>query len=264
MTDLVLPLGRVFSFGLERHGCLGHDSTESQALPKEIEALRGVDVVSVSAGGRHALALTYTGGVYSWGADPRILGHGTPFGVDTGMIGLIKELPRRIEALRGVRVRCVAAGRQHSCAVTDEGHVYTWGRGRTGALGHFEFENEPLPKRVEMLYGNGICAVGVAAGGDHTLVAISGGAVWGFGSLNAIGAWNDPFVEAMRDARALAEDEEEGEGEDSVSDDYYFFGSPEGYYNGPPSIMDDTSNFLFPHGRASSSMPLRIPVEVLV
>jgi alpha-tubulin suppressor-like RCC1 family protein len=119
-------------------------------------------------------------------------------------------LPKRIEALRGVRVRCIAAGSGHSCAVTVEGHVYTWGQGGTGALGHMSFENEPFPKRVEMLYDNRVCAVGVATGAKHTLVADADGAVWGFGYLNALGAWNDPTVKAMRDGEDGSTDENFG------------------------------------------------------
>jgi hypothetical protein len=60
------PLGRVFSFGSGEDGMLGHGSTETQVLPKEVEAIRGVDVASVCAGQSQVLALTYTGGVYSW------------------------------------------------------------------------------------------------------------------------------------------------------------------------------------------------------
>jgi alpha-tubulin suppressor-like RCC1 family protein len=219
-----------------------------------------VDVATVSAGHQHVLALTYTGGVYSWGEDLRVLGHGSPFGGDLEIFALLKELPRRIEALRGVRARCVAAGRSHSCVVTVEGQVYTWGAGERGALGHLEFEDEPLPKRVETLHKDGGFAVGVAAGGDHTLVAGADGAVWGFGYLNALGAWNHPTVKKMRDALALAE----FEGENGVSDDYALFGKLHGYENGPPSQMEGNYIFLFPHGRASISVPLRIPIEVLV
>jgi alpha-tubulin suppressor-like RCC1 family protein len=111
-------------------------------LPREVEALRGVDVASVSAGQGHVLALTYTGGVYSWGHYGVALGHGTPSGGDIPITEKPTRLPTRIEALRGVRVRCIAAGTRHSCTVTavtengEGGFVYTWGDGRTGALGH--------------------------------------------------------------------------------------------------------------------------------
>jgi E3 ubiquitin-protein ligase HERC2 len=151
-----VPSGRVFSFGRWNCGCLGHGSGGSQLDPKEVEALRGVDVASVSAGGWRVLALTYTGGVYSWGKYGLPLGHGGPSSEARPLGDMSTSLPTRIEALRGVRVRCIAAGQRHCCAATDEGHVYTWGRGWTGALGHMEFGDEPLPRRVEMLYYTGV------------------------------------------------------------------------------------------------------------
>jgi alpha-tubulin suppressor-like RCC1 family protein len=227
-------------------------------LLKEIEALRGVDVASVSVATDHALALTYTGGVYSWGDDAgdawMALGHGRSFDGDPAGSNLpILRLPRRIEALRGVRVRCVAAGEMHSCAVTDEGHVYTWGQGETGALGHMEFQNEPLPKRVETLHDKGVLAVGVAAGGFHTLVADADGAVWGFGGLNSIGAWDDPTVKAMRDAEDGITDDDSGlfrrlDYEDEGSDER--------------GLNRASFNFLHPHGCADICMPVRVPVDV--
>lgn len=70
-------------------------------LPMEIEALRGVDVASVSAGGGHVLALTYTGGVYSWGKNWRALGHGGPLLDDDTIGGIQTHPPERVEALRG-------------------------------------------------------------------------------------------------------------------------------------------------------------------
>jgi hypothetical protein len=193
------PLGRVFSFGSGEDGMLGHGSTETQVLPKEVEALRGVDVASVCAGQSQVLAL-YTGGVYSWGNND---GHPLPSGGDTDMTRLP---PRRIEALRGVRVRCISAGLRHSCAVTVEGEAFTWGVGSTGALGHWSFAHEWLPKRVEMFHIHRVFVVGVSAGAEHTLVADADGAVWGFGCLNALGIWNAPMVKAVREASVGSEE----------------------------------------------------------
>ena len=37
-------------------------------MPEELEALRGLDVLTISAGAQHVLALLTSGDVYSWGA----------------------------------------------------------------------------------------------------------------------------------------------------------------------------------------------------
>jgi hypothetical protein len=117
-----------------------------------------------------------------------------------------------------------------------------------------EFEDKPLPKRVETLYDNGVFAVGVAAGAEHALVADAKGAVWGFGTLNAIGALNNPSVTAMRDAeKGSAEGDSRlisrMDYEDDILDEGLAFDR-----NG--------FSFLFPHGCANISLPVRVPVDV--
>ena len=47
-----------------------------------------------------------------------------------------RERPTLVTALSGRRVVCIAAGSNHSAAVTEEGTVYTWGKGSYGRLGH--------------------------------------------------------------------------------------------------------------------------------
>jgi hypothetical protein len=110
-----------------------------------------------------------------------------------------------------------------------------------------------LPRRVEVLHGNGVFAVGVAAGEKHTLVAGADGAVWGFGRLNSIGGWNDPLVKTMREA------------ENGVTEYSAIFGDSmyEITEDAAPALRD-TYNFLFPHGRESIAMPVRIPIDVRV
>ena len=49
-----------------------------------------------------------------------------------------RDTPCLVLGLSGKKVVSVAAGSMHSAAVTDEGAVYTWGRGSYGRLGHGE------------------------------------------------------------------------------------------------------------------------------
>jgi len=48
----------------------------------------------------------------------------------------------------GFRVRDVAAGSNHSAAVTSAGELYTWGLGEYGRLGHGDNLTQLTPKRV--------------------------------------------------------------------------------------------------------------------
>ena len=86
---------------------------------------------------RHVLALTEQGAVYSFGSGGSgRLGHdGEPF----------FTMPKRIEALRSVRVVAVAAGALHNLVLSAAGEVYSFGNGAYGALGHGGRERQSPP-----------------------------------------------------------------------------------------------------------------------
>ena len=76
-------------------------------------------------------------------------------------------------------VRTVAAGSDHSLAVSEAGEVFSWGTGGVGQLGHGDREVQLRPLRIAGLGGVRVCAV--QAGPWHTLAAASDGAVYGWG-----------------------------------------------------------------------------------
>ena len=85
-------------------------------VPRAVATLVGVVVRSVAVGFTHTLAVSGEGVVYSFGGGEKgQLGHGATEGLHT---------PRAIEALQGVRVSVVAAGRHHSlaCSQRDSNH----------------------------------------------------------------------------------------------------------------------------------------------
>jgi len=67
----------VWSWGWGACGQLGHGDEQSRLLPKKVEAFADQNVIAVSAGVRHSLALTGDGAVFTWGqGDTGCLGHG--------------------------------------------------------------------------------------------------------------------------------------------------------------------------------------------
>jgi len=83
--------GAVWSWGGGDSGRLGHGDGQNQLLPKKIEALAGRRVVTLSAGGRHSLASTADGAVFTWGkGESGCLGHGEDLSDQL--------LPKKIEA----------------------------------------------------------------------------------------------------------------------------------------------------------------------
>ena len=69
-----------------------------------------------------------------------------------------------IDSLRDKRVTQVACGGSHSACVTAEGHLYTWGRGRYGRLGHGDSDDQSRPKLVETLVGWKVSGTGEGGG----------------------------------------------------------------------------------------------------
>ena len=72
--------------------------------------------IFIIIGGKHCLALSVDGEVYSWGeGDDGKLGHGNKTHCDR---------PRVIEALRGKDISFIACGGAHSAAITATGEIF--------------------------------------------------------------------------------------------------------------------------------------------
>jgi alpha-tubulin suppressor-like RCC1 family protein len=101
---------------------LGYGSSVLEfGTPYRIFALASVRITSVATGAEFTVAVTEAGAVYSFGFGDGRLGHGQREEED----GVY--LPKRIEALDGIYVTTVAAGRSHALALTRCGQVYSWG-----------------------------------------------------------------------------------------------------------------------------------------
>jgi len=175
--------GSVWSWGCGWNGRLGHGDTQSSLLPKKVEALGGQRVVAVSAGGSHSFALTADGSVWSWGGgDYGRLGHGDEQD---------QLLPKKVEALAGQRVVAVSAGLVHSLALTGDGFLWSWGKGEEGRLGHGDVQEQLLPKKVEAFVDRRVIAVSAEA--MHSLAVTDDGAVftWGKGEAGCLGHGED-------------------------------------------------------------------------
>ncbi|KAF9898175.1 Williams-Beuren syndrome chromosome region 16 protein, partial [Lobosporangium transversale] len=96
-------------------------------------------IEAVAAGGTFGLLLTKSGKVYTCGY---------------GALGLGRDkthvlMPEQITALSGIRR--VVASTDYAAAIDDKGSLYTWGTcGKTGRLGHGDFEHCFEPRKVRM------------------------------------------------------------------------------------------------------------------
>ena len=80
--------------------------------------------------------------------------------------------------LAGRRVLQLCAGELHTLAMCEAGHVYSWGSGLLGALGHGGRRDERSPRRVAHLPSTSQ----IATGKHHSAALLATGAVhsWGW------------------------------------------------------------------------------------
>ncbi|KAF5298189.1 hypothetical protein FQA39_LY02613 [Lamprigera yunnana] len=173
----IIRNGALFTMGIATSGCLGCGPVLSDSSPPKLvntfSELK-VNVLSVSCGKKHCLALTDCG-VYSWGSN--IYGQ-----LGISLFTCQSPYPQVIDSLSDVSIIKVAAGQYHSMALDSDGKVYTWGWGIYGQLGHRSCNNEQFPKLLEFEHP----VTDVAAGHAHSLILTSEGKLYGCGS-NAFG-----------------------------------------------------------------------------
>ena len=83
-------------------------------------------------------------------------------------------LPTKITALGRSKVVKAAVSNYNTFALTNEGHVYGWGRGNHGILGRGSEEDSCVPERIRKHLSNKYI-VDIAAGDEH---AIALGVTW--------------------------------------------------------------------------------------
>ena len=75
--------------------------------------------------------------------------------------------------LKGVKVVTVEAGGSCSFLVMATGEIYSWGMGTNLQLGMSDEEDQWSPVRVTGKKIEGLRAVGVSAGGQHTAILMT-------------------------------------------------------------------------------------------
>lgn len=145
---LVTKQGEVFCWGEGKRGRLGHKVNWDVSSPKLVECLNGVLVQSVHCGEFQTCALTKAGEIYTWGDN----NHGAHLLGD--MRNRSQWLPRKLSGpLDSLCISKVACGEWHTAIVSTSGHLFTYGDGTFGVLGHGSLQNVSQPKEVESLRG---------------------------------------------------------------------------------------------------------------
>ncbi|KAF7239571.1 RCC1 domain-containing protein 1 [Varanus komodoensis] len=157
--------GTVFSWGGGRHGQLGHGELESGPEPRLVEALHGILVVAVSAGGWHSTAVSED--VELQVGQQQVVEDRV--GGEAGFIS-VQALPALLDMPHGAEVSRASCGSRHTAAVTSTGELYTWGWGKYGQLGHGDTVSSDQPRRVRYFAERGLRVADVVCGPWSTYI----------------------------------------------------------------------------------------------
>ena len=174
--------GAVFAWGWNIVGQLGNGNTNGSDVPVKVRLPGGTRITGIAAGFAHSVALTSTGAVLAWGKNYNgNLGNGSTTDSD---------VPVKVNLPVGTKVTAIAAGGEHSLAVTSTGAVLAWGYNADGQLGNGGTGASSVPVNVSLPAGTRVTAV--AAGALHSLAVTSTGAVlaWGYNADGELGDGN--------------------------------------------------------------------------
>ncbi|TYQ15856.1 UNVERIFIED_CONTAM: alpha-tubulin suppressor-like RCC1 family protein [Acetivibrio alkalicellulosi] len=159
--------GTVWAWGYNLNGELGNGRPNNISLvPVKVEDIE--NVISISSGMAHVLALKEDGTVWAWGKNSQ------------GQLGnnstTRSRVPVQVEGLENVVV--IEAGRDHSIAMKEDGTVWGWGDNSFGQLGDGTNENRLIPVEIEQLKG----VKAISAGGDFTIAIKEDGSLLSMGN----------------------------------------------------------------------------------
>jgi hypothetical protein len=167
---------------------VGSGAGVGYSVPHWIAGLSGFEVLSISAGETHALAVTASGAVYSWGTPDGASLLGRPISPTNYANQAALSRPGRVPPFcvshsdsRGHRLRAVAAaaGALHSLVLTAVGEVWSWGSGQDGRHGHGGLGPVLEPRLLPALRGHRVTSI--CAGYGHSLALTDAGAVFSWG-----------------------------------------------------------------------------------
>ncbi|XP_004432021.1 PREDICTED: RCC1 domain-containing protein 1 [Ceratotherium simum simum] len=192
--------GQVFSWGGGRHGQLGHGTLEAELEPRLLEALQGLAMAEVAAGGWHSVCVSETGDIYIWGWNESgqlalparslaedgktIAGEAIGLNEDGSEVKrtaggedgtpspfiAVQPFPALLDLPLGSDAVKASCGSRHTAVVTRMGELYTWGWGKYGQLGHEDTTSLDRPCRVEYFVDKQLQVRAVSCGPWNTYV----------------------------------------------------------------------------------------------
>uniref|UniRef100_A0A0D9VJL2 FYVE-type domain-containing protein n=1 Tax=Leersia perrieri TaxID=77586 RepID=A0A0D9VJL2_9ORYZ len=176
----------------------GDVSKANVILPRLLNMSNIFDVQNVACGEKHAAIVTKHGEVFSWGVDKcGRLGHKVSVNVSD---------PKIIESLTSTRVKAIAFGSKHTCAVSVSGELFEWGEGNH-SLGLWSDQyqrNQWFPHKLIGPF-DGISILKIACGHWHTAIISSSGQLftYGDGTFGVLGHGDTQSVAQPKQVESL-------------------------------------------------------------
>lgn len=183
----------VWTWGRAKNYRLGRAFVGTDArVPEKVTGFEGVAVRQAACGGGHTSVVLEDNRLFVFGYSQYGqlgLGDRTDMCEATQVFlippGSITDLPAAFKSdnpsanAEPLPVAEVFCGRYHTIARTTTGHVFTWGGGKNGRLGHGDEKIRAQPTCVESLLS--YKAVAITAGYHNNLVLTDNGEVWSWG-----------------------------------------------------------------------------------
>ncbi len=161
--------GTVLAWGSDARGQLGNNAALDDK-PTPVPVLGATNIIAISAGYFHSLALKSDGTMLAWGWS----GGGQ---IGDGSVNTAISTP--VPVLGATGIIAISAGGQHSLALKSDNTVLAWGVDSKGQLG----DDAALNHKTTPVPVLGLTAItAISAGGDHSLARKSDGTMLAWGS----------------------------------------------------------------------------------
>jgi alpha-tubulin suppressor-like RCC1 family protein len=189
-TLCVTEDGEVFSFGLGHFGVLGRSFTpfdhDADAAVVQLGGDEVLPLVGVAAEAAAADAVPQVDDrpPEEQGAAAELLAH-------LDRIANLKLedssdqcIPMVIDSLQGVTIIGASAGHRHSILLDDQGGLYTFGAGNSGALGHGDNHSQAYPVKLMEFVNENVKIMQMSAGVDISMAVSTTGDVYAWGKTD--------------------------------------------------------------------------------
>jgi alpha-tubulin suppressor-like RCC1 family protein len=183
----------IATWGNNAEGELGTDAVKSSAValtPFQPASAEVFNMIAPAGGLGHSLAVK-PGSPTSGQNAPQFVSHVMAWGANSnGQLGDGTDKSRAFafppDGLPSP-IKAVAAGWQHSLALSTDGHVFAWGANGAGQIGDGTKQKALKPVTVKGPGGDGLLSqvVAIAAGQSHSMALRADGTVWAWGANGA-------------------------------------------------------------------------------